>query len=273
MSKYILVTKFYNERQLLPRIVNNVAKQTLRPVTFIFIDDGSIDGSSDIARAEALKHSLPYEIIAMPQKSRGNLDTLGRAWNTAQPLIRKLAESAQYVAMTDVDTIFPLDYFENMIDFMDTHPDIGVVAGQVTEEPKRSFPMFTGKVVRADIIKRIDHYWDISVDSFINIKALRFGYEVVIRDEIDVTSPPTHLLTAKGRFRAGRLAYYGGTGVSYAIAKGLLKRDAQFLRGYWFERRRNVWRCQDEDILEYYRSEFRRKLLSLVNRVTHRLLA
>ena len=273
MSEYLLVTKFYNEQQLLPRIISNVAKQTLRPSAFIFIDDGSIDGSSEIVRAEALKHTLSYEIVAMPQKSRGSLDTLGRAWNTAQPLIRKLAEHVQYVAMTDVDTIFPLDYFENMTGFMDEYPDVGVVAGQVAGEPKRSFPMFTGKVVRADIIKRIDHYWDISVDSFINIKALRFGYKVVIRDEIEVKSPPTHLLTKKGRFRAGRLAYYGGTDVFYAIAKGLLKRDAQFLRGYWFECRRKVWRCQDEDILEYYGSEFRRKLLSLVNRAARRLPA
>lgn len=47
MSEYFLVTKFYNEQQLLPRIASNVAQQTLRPSTFIFIDDGSIDGSSD----------------------------------------------------------------------------------------------------------------------------------------------------------------------------------------------------------------------------------
>ena len=127
--------------------------------------------------------------------------------------------------------------------------------------------MFTGKVVRSEIIQKIDKYWDISVDSFINVKALIQGYEILVIDEMKVKSHESHLLTAKGRFRAGRLAYYSGIGILYAISKGLSKLDAEFLRGFWSEMSRGIWRCKDEEVLEYYRGEFKRKLMNKVRKI------
>ncbi|MHA2380287.1 MAG: glycosyltransferase, partial [Candidatus Thorarchaeota archaeon] len=130
-----------------------------------FIDDGSNDNSAEVASFEATKHGIPFKVISMPKKPRGNLDTLGRAWNRAQPVIKEESSEVQYVAMTDVDTLFSEDYFKKLTDYMDRNPHVGVVAGQVAGQPRRTFPMFTGKVVRTDIIHEIDKYWDISVDS------------------------------------------------------------------------------------------------------------
>ncbi|MDH4214113.1 MAG: glycosyltransferase family 2 protein [Candidatus Thorarchaeota archaeon] len=266
MVDYILITKFYNERQRLPSIIENISKQTLRPKIFVFINDGSNDESADIAAETATKLGIKFEIVSMPPKAKGNLDTLGRAWNKTQPLLLRLLQNIPYVATVDVDTRFPTDYFENMISFLEAHPDIGVVAGEVTGEPKRTFPMFTGKVFRASIIKGIQKYWDISADSFINVKALRMGYKIIIRKDMKVVSPPTHLHTWKGRFRAGRLAYYTGTSLVYVIIKGISKHDAQYLRGHWSEVSRGTWRCDDKDILEYYGTLHKRKLTQIVKR-------
>lgn len=266
LSDYILVTKFYNEQELLPILIRNIASQTQKPSLFIFINDGSIDDSIKVLKYEASESNIPFEIVSMPKKAKGTLDTLGRAWNKAQPLIREVTQSTPFVAMTDVDTEFPTDYFQKMITYLEKNPHIGVVAGQIIGEKKRHFPMFTGKVVRSEIIRNIKKYWDISIDSFINVKALLRGYQLQILDNMKVKSRESHLLTSGGRFRAGRLAYYSGINIKYAIAKGVSRFDTQFLRGYWSEWSRKIWRCDDEEILSYYGDEFKRKLVTLVRK-------
>ncbi len=269
MVDYILITKFYNEQKRLPSLIQNISSQTLKPKVFVFMNDGSNDSSAEVAAKEATKYGLKFEIVSMPPKAKGNLDTLGRAWNKAQPLLRVLLSDVLYAATADVDTIFPVTYFEGMIAYLENHPHVGVVAGQVRNQPKRTFPMFTGKVFRANIIRNIKQYWEVSADSFINVKALNKGYRLVILDNVTVESPPTHLHTWKGRFRQGRLAYYSGTSLSYVILKGIARHDPQYLRGYWSERSRKIWRCRDEEVLAYYGNEFRRRLVDLVKRVLH----
>lgn len=266
-SGYILVTKYYNERKLLPQLIENIANQTLEPYCVVLIDDGSTDGSTEVGIETARKEDLEVEVVSMPQKDRGNLDTLGIAWNKAQPLLKKLARRVDYVATADVDTQFPQEYFEKGIKFLDSHPSVGVVSGQIAGEEKRHFPMFTGKIVRSQVIQSIDKYWDISVDSFINIKAIKMGFDVKIMDDLEVKSKPSHLVSSEGKFRAGRIAYYAGVHPKYAIVKALAKRDSDFLRGYWQEYHRGTWRCQDEDIREYYDKELYRKIMSSLNKV------
>ncbi len=264
---YILATKFYNEREALPQLIANISLQTQKPKVFVFVDDGSIDDSANIAAETAEKFGMPYEVVSMPQKKKGNLDTLGRAWNKAQPLLKQLLFDCDFFATTDVDTRFPKDYFERMIRYLKKNPRVGAISGQIEGSFKRSFPMFTGKVVRAEVINYIDKYWDISIDSFLNIKALKLGYDVRVLDDMKVKSPPSHLESGKGRYRSGRLAYYAGVHPLYAISKATAKLDNEYMRGYWFEYFKGTWRCTDEDILKYYHEEFLRKIIRLVRRI------
>ncbi|MFW9848207.1 MAG: glycosyltransferase [Candidatus Thorarchaeota archaeon] len=261
MVEYILGTKFWNEKENLPILLESIASQSLKPRMMLFVDDGSIDGSGNIATEKARDLGLDCRIVSLPGKTKGNLDTLGRAWNVAQPLIKEILDDIDFFATTDVDTRYPKNYFEIMTNYLISHPNIGVVAGQISGAPRRTFPMFTGKVVRSEIVRSIDKYWDVSIDSFLNVKALKMGYNVKILDDIFVEAPISHLRTEKGRYRAGRLAYYGGSNILYAITKAVASFDSQFLRGYWFEFFKGTWRCDDEDMLEYYRKEFLRKML------------
>ena len=233
----------------------------------VLVDDGSMDDGASRATEVANENGISVEVVAMPPKRKGNLDTLGHAWNKAQPILHQLAKEVNYFAFADVDSKFPPDYFEKMIEFLEKSPHIGVVAGQMRGEPKRTFPMFSGKVVRSEVIDSIYKYWDISIDSFINIKALAMGYYVTSKDDILVESKPSHLLTKSGRFRSGRLAYYAGVNIPYILAKGIIQRDAQYLRGYWSEWSKGTWRSDDPDIRNYYDNQFRRKLTRLLVRV------
>jgi cellulose synthase/poly-beta-1,6-N-acetylglucosamine synthase-like glycosyltransferase len=263
---YILATKFYNEQNQLPGLIANIAAQAVPPKTVVFLDDGSVDSSAEIAAKEATSHGLEFRIVSMPVKKKGNLDTLGRVWTKAQPLLKELSKNVEYFATLDVDTRVEPSYFKDMISYLETHPSIGVVAGQAQHQPKRTFPMFAGKVFRSAILNSIDEYWDISIDSFINVKALKMGYKLSILDGMKVETPISHLQTKKGKFRAGRLAFYSGSDLLYVLTKGILLHDAQYLRGYWSESSRGTWRCQDEEILEFFSGQFKRRMLNYVKK-------
>ncbi|MFW9844568.1 MAG: hypothetical protein ACFFEV_08325, partial [Candidatus Thorarchaeota archaeon] len=58
-----------------------------------------------------------------------------------------------------------------------------------------------------------------------------------------------------------------GTNPPYAIIKALSHTDTEFLRGYWFEFFKGTWRCDDEDIQDYYRTEFMRKTIQILKKL------
>jgi len=263
---YVLVTNLYNEETRIPALFDSLSRQTLQPVFWVWIDDGSVDRSSLVIEEQSRKHSIPIKIFRLPPKQKGNLDTIGRAWNAAHNFITGNLK-ADYLSVADVDTFFPEDYFERMVVFMDLNRNVGVASGRIEGDSPQEMcvPMGLGKVVRWRVLKTFDRYWDLAPDSFLNIKALSLGYRIAILN-VYVKSSPMTIQSASGRFRYGRRMYYVGRSplaVIFESARLVLHgtHASEFLRGYWQEWTRGRWRCQDADIRYYY------SLKSLVRRL------
>ena len=254
---YVLVTNIYNEEEHIPRLIENIANQTLRPECWVWIDDGSTDKGLNVAIENAKRRGLPIATFQLPPKRMGKLDTIGRAWNKAHGyIINNL--SADYLSVADVDTEFPLDYFERMVEFMNQNPEVGVSSGRIEGDPHEVLrvPMGLGKMVRWKILQSFNKYWDLAPDSFFNIKAQRLGYKMRILD-IYVKSAAMTILSEKGRYRYGRRSYYIGKHpilVGFEALKLLFSHQhaTEFLRGYWSEWGRGKWRCDDPDVLYIY---------------------
>jgi glycosyltransferase involved in cell wall biosynthesis len=264
MSEYLLVCNFYNEELMIPTFLEGIARQTKKPWLTVLINDGSTDLSAKIAARMANKLNISYALIQFPEKKKGNLDTLGVTWTKVQPVIKAWLEDAQYLAVADVDNKFQDDYFERGIEYLERNPKVGVISGIHSGGAVRTMPMGGGKITRAEVIRNIDKYWNIAVDSFINIKALAMGYDIDIVDSLVVKSPPSHLDSWGGRVRQGRLSYYAGAKMHYVILRGLFIKGSNYLRGYWQEWSRGTWRTDDPDALEYYGTEFTRKIMGVV---------
>ena len=166
--------------------------------------------------------------------------------------------SADYLSIADIDTEFPVDYFNKMLIFMEDNPDVGVSSGRIEGYPHSMMrvPMGLGKVVRWDVLLSFEKYWDLAPDSFLNIKAENLGYRLAIRDEF-VKSAPMTIHSKKGRFRYGRRSYYirkNPVLVLFEALNFLLahQHGSQFLRGYWFEWKKGNWQCDDIDIRYYF---------------------
>jgi glycosyltransferase involved in cell wall biosynthesis len=264
-TEYIVVCNFFNEEGSLPSFLKDLSKQTIQPYLIFLINDGSSDKSGVVAAETAEELDFPYCLAEFPPKAKGNLDTIGRTWTIVQKKIHELLSDVNFLAIADVDNTFPPDYFEKAIAYLKDNPKVGVVSGVHEGGSIRHIPMGGGKVARAEVIKSFDRYWDIAPDSFINVKALKLGFDLRVLQDIKVISPPSFMYTRKsGRFRNGRISYYAGTGPVYAILRGIVSKGSEYLRGYWQEWSRGRWRCDDQDILEYYESEFLRKIMQFV---------
>lgn len=100
--KVSVIIPIYNVEEYLEACLDSVANQTLEDLQVIMVDDGSIDGSTDIAKTYAEEYD---NFLYIHQKNGG----LGNARNTGT----KYAEG-KYIIFLDSDDIIPDYAYEKM---------------------------------------------------------------------------------------------------------------------------------------------------------------
>jgi hypothetical protein len=68
MTRILLITQFYNEIDNIPELVENIMAQSVRPDTWLLIDDGSTDGSVFQFIEKLREHNAEYEVTRMSWK-------------------------------------------------------------------------------------------------------------------------------------------------------------------------------------------------------------
>ncbi len=259
--KICLISNSWNEASQLPELFESVAKQTLLPSIWLFIDDGSIDETPQVL--EQLKARYPklnVRIISMPKKRKGNLDKLGIAIKKA---LNTLTEKYDFYVKLDVDTRMPPHYFEAITKKFREDPQLMVASGVLVvngkaEPNRRKFARGSGIVIRGWFFERfIPDIPDVTIEAWINTKARFHGYKTLQFDDLVlIQTRPTTQLTAKGSFRNGRLSYYFNYHFLIVLAKALAylalrKNGSAILRGYWYTWREG-WKIKDPEIKFYY---------------------
>ncbi|MFW9800435.1 MAG: hypothetical protein ACFFD9_08360, partial [Candidatus Thorarchaeota archaeon] len=113
------------------------------------------------------------------------------------------------------------------------------------------------KVVRWEIVREIEKYWDLSPDTFLNIRTVLKGYRLKIWRIPIRQDTPAFSSTKRGMFYQGQLNYFIGRPFLGVLARALRrvflrKHGTAMLQGYLHERRRGTWRCDDPDVLEFF---------------------
>ncbi len=262
-AEYVHVTNVWNGKEYIEHAFRKLAKQKKLPRVWLWIDDGSVDGTSEEIERVAKKYpQFEVWLEKMPPKTKGNLNTIGRAYSAIMPRVIDRLDSLgiKYFTIQDVDTEPCPHYFERVIWLMEHDLSLGACSGTVIgEETAREagMPMGGLKVVRWSIIRKIKKYWDLSPDTFLNIRALKEGYKLKIWRIPVKQDTPAFGTTEKGMFYQGQLNYFIGRpflGVLIrAFRRVLLRRyGTAMLRGYLFERAKGTWRCDDPDVTRFY---------------------
>jgi glycosyltransferase involved in cell wall biosynthesis len=116
-----VVLIFFNAARFIEEAIASVFGQTYRSWELLLVDDGSVDRSTDIAKAYAGKH---------PDRVR-YLEHAGHQ-NQRMSASRNLGirhASGKYIALLDADDVWLPNKLERQVAILESHPDVGLLYG------------------------------------------------------------------------------------------------------------------------------------------------
>jgi biofilm PGA synthesis N-glycosyltransferase PgaC len=123
---------FLNEEELLPTLLDSIAKQSRRPDRLLLVDDGSDDGSPEIAQRFAREH--PYAtVLRRPQQTR-EADRLAAAAELVafQWAAEQLPERFDVIAKLDGDLELTPRFFESIVSALENDPGLGIAGAALS---------------------------------------------------------------------------------------------------------------------------------------------
>jgi glycosyltransferase involved in cell wall biosynthesis len=132
--RYALITPARDERANLERLGAAVRAQTRRPAHWIIVDDGSTDGTPELARS--LGELDPALLVISTEHADGALRDgrrQGRDLLAFQYGIRSLPSEVDVVVKVDADVNFAPDYFARLLAWFEAEPRLGIAGGACHE--------------------------------------------------------------------------------------------------------------------------------------------
>src|ERR1700730_14135112 len=103
LPTYVLITPARNEAQFIELTIRSVVTQTVRPLRWIIVSDGSTDGTDDIVR----KYTRDYpwiQLVRMPERRERHFAGKVHAFNSGYERLRDLGYDV--IANLDGDISF-----------------------------------------------------------------------------------------------------------------------------------------------------------------------
>jgi len=129
-----LITPARNEADLIEATIRSVVAQTVRPVKWVIVSDGSTDGTDEIVQRYAADHSW-MRLLRMPERSDRQFAAKAHAFNAGLEELRETAYDV--VGNLDADITFESDYFEFLLGQFEGDPRLGVVGTPFVENEER----------------------------------------------------------------------------------------------------------------------------------------
>src|SRR5437764_12852463 len=125
LPTYVLITPARNEANFIELTIRSVISQTIFPLKWVIVSDGSTDGTDDIVR----KYSANYpwiKLLRMPERQERHFAAKVHAFNAGYAVVKNL--QYQVIGNLDADISFDdADYFAFLMSKFAEHPELGVV--------------------------------------------------------------------------------------------------------------------------------------------------
>jgi glycosyltransferase involved in cell wall biosynthesis len=128
---YALITPAKDEVENLARLAECVTSQTLIPAAWIIVDNGSSDGTLDLARRLAGEHPWISVVSAPSSDKAAPGPPVVRAFNAG---VRTLEHRVDVVVKLDADVSFETDYFERLVGAFGSDERLGIASGVCYEQ-------------------------------------------------------------------------------------------------------------------------------------------
>lgn len=120
---YVLISPARNEETYIRKTLESVCAQTLPPLRWVIVDDGSSDQTAAIVREYAAR--FPWiELVQRPQHIERSFAGKVHAFNAGFERVTNL--SYEVIGNLDADISFPPDYFKFLLERFAEDPALGV---------------------------------------------------------------------------------------------------------------------------------------------------
>jgi len=130
LPAYVLITPARDEAQFIELTLKSMVAQTLRPIKWAVVSDGSTDGTDEIVRKYATQHPW-IELIRMPERRERHFAGKVHAFNAGYARMREL--EYQVIGNLDADVSFEAEHFEFLVGKFRDDPRLGVVGAPFRE--------------------------------------------------------------------------------------------------------------------------------------------
>jgi glycosyltransferase involved in cell wall biosynthesis len=125
---YAVITPVRDEARHLPRLAEALDAQQLRPERWVIVDDGSTDGTRELAAELARRHDWVVAVDSGASHERARGAPIVEAFRTG---LGRLDGDPDFVVKLDGDLYVPPHYFAWVADTFETDPRAGIVGGTV----------------------------------------------------------------------------------------------------------------------------------------------
>jgi biofilm PGA synthesis N-glycosyltransferase PgaC len=128
---YVLVTPARNEAAYIELTLKSVVAQSVRPLRWVIVSDGSTDRTDEIAREYAARHDW-IEFIRMPERAERNFAGKVSCFNAGYDRVKSLDFDA--IGSLDADLSFDEGYFEFLLGKLAADPRLGLTGTPFSEQ-------------------------------------------------------------------------------------------------------------------------------------------
>ncbi len=295
--QYALITPARNEEAHLEATIRSVVAQTVRPLKWVIVDDGSTDRTGEIAARYAARHDW-MEVLRRPEHQDRQFAAKAHAFNAG---FQRL-EQAPYdiVGNLDADITFEPDYFQFLLAQFAGNPRLGVAGTPFVEDfdqpgrhtyahPNANLTHVSGacQLFRKECFAQVGGYIPVkggAIDWIAVTTARMKGWQTRTFTE-KVCFHHRKLGTGTGanyplqtRFHYGKKAYFVGGHPLWECSRGIfqmrgrpyLLAGAAFVLGYLWAAATRTRRPVSKELMAFHRAEqlsrFRRIFPFISNR-------
>lgn len=141
MKAYALVTAAYNEEEHIEKTIRSVASQTVLPVRWIVVSDGSTDHTDEFVQRYARDFSF-IRLVRVERDQERNFASKVYAQNTGIQML-PLAE-LDFIGFLDADISFAPGCLQALLGKFQEDPALGIAGGFIHEQVSGKFVSLAG---------------------------------------------------------------------------------------------------------------------------------
>ncbi|HEU0119617.1 MAG TPA: glycosyltransferase family 2 protein [Bryobacteraceae bacterium] len=130
MGTYVLITPARNEEDYIELTIRSMVQQTVKPLKWVIVSDGSTDRTDDIALSYARLHSW-IEVVRMPERNSRHFGGKVDCFNAGYARLGGM--EYDFVGSLDADLSFDPAYFEFLLGRFANDATLGVAGTPFSE--------------------------------------------------------------------------------------------------------------------------------------------